>query len=194
MADDAGYIDYYEILGVDRDAKPGQVRNTYKKKMKALVDEIPKQRISEGKLAEFLLEMAKLNAALIVLRDKELRQEYDEERSYLIDLEQRYREAWAEGRDDADKFRREFEGRIKAFLSKYAEEIMLGAGQDKECFEASGWDQNHERHASRILRHYRHRLHHQILERLPFTEVTRPQIDWDDRRAFVESVLTGEGR
>ena len=77
--------------------------------------------------------------------------------------------------------------------SKYVEEMMLTAGHDKECVEHSHWDEAHERHAFRILRHYRQGLYQKILERLPFAEVTRPDIDWDERRRTVLGILAGEG-
>ncbi|MCH7719335.1 MAG: hypothetical protein IIB21_07675 [Chloroflexi bacterium] len=71
-----------------------------------------------------------------------------------------------------------------------AVEAMLEAGRDKECVDSSHWDAAHERHASAILRHYRHRLYHDVLERLPFYEVTKPEIDWDERARIVSSLLS----
>jgi len=35
-----GYIDYFATLGIEPDAKPGEVKNHYRKAMKALVNEI----------------------------------------------------------------------------------------------------------------------------------------------------------
>ncbi len=66
---------------------------------------------------------------------------------------------------------------------------MLDAGRDKECVEASHWNEAHERHAFRILRHYRQGLYQKILARLPFVEVTPPQIDWVERRETVSALL-----
>ena len=67
--DDGGYVDYYAILGVPEQAKPGEVRNRYRKKMKELVGEIARSEITEGRRSTYLLEMEKLNAALVLLRD-----------------------------------------------------------------------------------------------------------------------------
>lgn len=189
-APDEGYVNYFEILGVDQESKPGEVRKEYRRKMKDLVNEINSVEITESRRARFLLEMAKLNAALFLLRETDLREAFWKERAALIDLEARWRAADDTDPRQADRLRGEFDGRVRTFLSKYLEELMLGAGRDKECVEASGWDEAHERHASRIIRQYRHTLYHKILERLPFADVTRPQIDWDERRATVSSLIS----
>jgi len=84
---------------------------------------------------------------------------------------------------------REYDRRVRTWLSKYMEDMMLAAGRDPECVEASQWDRAHERHATRTLREYRHRQYRSILRRLPFVDVTTPQIDWDERRAVVASVI-----
>lgn len=190
MADDAGYVNYFEVLDVEPSAKPGEVRNAYKRKMKALIETIRGAELTEERRNRFLLDMAKLNAALLTLRDPEVRDAYGTERERLIALEAEYRAAGeAKDLERLDVLRRQFDGDIKTFLSKYVEEAMAGALSDKECFEASHWDQAHARHASRILRHYRHMLYQRILERLPYTEVTPPAIDWDRRRDFVASLL-----
>jgi len=194
MAEEAGYVDYFAILGLEQRAKPGEVRKVYKRKMKALVDEIRSVEITEERRARYLLNMAQLNAALIILRDNEAREVYCTERQELIDIEQRYRDAADSDSEERDNLRREYDGRLKDFLSKYVEEAMLEAGHDKECVEASGWDAAHERHASRILRHYRHSLYREILERLPYTEVTRPNIDWDERSKAVAGLLKAGSR
>jgi hypothetical protein len=70
------------------------------------------------------------------------------------------------------------------------EDMMLAAGRDRECVEASQWDRAHERHATRTLREFRHRQYRTVLKRLPFVDVTRPETDWDERRAVVASVLS----
>lgn len=186
-----GYIDYCEILGVNEHAKPGEIRKQYRLRIRALVEHIQKSQITEGNRAQFLLEMAKLNAAVLTLRDKESKERYLAERTALIELEGEYCAAEAEGPVILENMRQKYEGAMKSFLTKYAEEMLLAAGQDKECVEASGWDAAHERHASRILRQYRHRLQQQILERLPYAEITRPVIDWDERKAFVHRVVAG---
>lgn len=195
-AETEGYVDYFEVLGVHEGAKPGEVRNEYRRKMKALVSEIAGRVISQQERNEFLLEMAKLNAALYLLRDQEARDTYWRERQEVIQLESEWREADASGSGNTEALRRRFDTRVRDFLSKYVEELMLTAGQDKEVREASHWDAAHERHAFRVLRHYRHGLYQKILERLPFTEVTRPEIDWDERAKTVAALTARntEGR
>ncbi|NLT61229.1 MAG: hypothetical protein GXX88_11330, partial [Candidatus Hydrogenedentes bacterium] len=163
-----GYINFFEILGLNEDAKPGEVRKVYRRRMKELVGEIARVEITQQRRARYLLEMAQLNAALLVLRENDTRDAYWSERQALIALEQQWRDAVATKSDGADTLRRQFDGRLQAFLSKYCEEWMLAAGQDKECVEHSNWDAAHTRHASRILRFYRNDLYQKILERLPY--------------------------
>ncbi|MBN2312234.1 MAG: hypothetical protein JXR94_24860 [Candidatus Hydrogenedentes bacterium] len=194
MADaETGYVNYCEILGVGEDPKPGEVRKVYRRKMKALVGEIARVEITQERRAHYLLEMAKLNAALCVLRDTAAREQYWNERKGLIALEEQWRQADGAGSDEADGLRRKFDARVRDFLSKYVEELMLDAGNDKECVDASHWDTAHERHAFRILRHYRHGLYQEILERLPYAGVTRPSIDWDERSRLAASILAERG-
>lgn len=187
--ENSGYVNYFKVLDVPEGAKPGEVRKVYRRKMKALVNEIARVEITEARRAHYLLEMAKLNAALCVLRDQREREVYWQARQELIDLEAQWRKADEQGDESADACRRKFDARIRDFLSKYVEEAMLEAGRDRECFEASHWDEAHERHASRILRHYRHQLYQQVLERLPYADVTRPEIDWDERKQTVAAML-----
>jgi len=184
-----GYVDYFQVLGLDETAKPGDVRKNYRRMMKDLVFEISRAQITEERRAHYLLEIAKLNAAFYLLRDNATRDAYWRHRAEVIDLERQWREA-AEGADGADAIRRVFDSKLRHFLSRYVEEAMLEAGRDPEAVEASHWDAFHERHASRILRHYRHTLYQHILERLPYHEVTRPKIDWDERVQRVADVLT----
>jgi hypothetical protein len=187
-----GYVDFFVVLGLTPEARPGEVRREFKRRMKLLVGDIRRAEITQERRNHFLLEMAQLNAALVVLRDADTREAYWSEREGLIDLEQRWRETDAAGQEDTELLRREFDGRLRGFLSKYIEEMMIGAGRDKECAEACGWDAAHERHASSLLRHYRHSLYQQILERLPYSEVTRPEIDWDERRRLVAELVRVE--
>lgn len=187
---DNGYVNYFEILGLTNEAKPGDVRKSYKRKMKQMVMEIARVEITEEKRAHFLLEMAKLNGAFYLLRDLNKRQEYWDERSALMELEEKWRQSADNDDGDADQLRREYDGRLRGFLSKYIEELMLEAGRDKDCVEASNWDMAHERHASRYLRHYRHGLHHEILERLPYSEVTSPNVDWEERKLTIQAMLS----
>lgn len=189
-----GYVDYFEVLGLDSTAKPGEVRKAYRKVMKDLVFEIHSAEITEERRAHYLLEMAKLNAAIYILRDNELRETYWRERQEVIELEHEWRTAVDAGSPEIDALRRRFDATVRHFLSHYVEEAMLDAGRDRECVEASGWDAAHERHASRILRHYRHGLYRDILERLPYHEVTPPRIDWDERRSIVAALVTGDKR
>lgn len=193
MAEEAGYLNYFEILGLDDQANPGEVRKTYRRKMKDLVREIARVEITEERRTHYLLEIAKFNAAVYILRDKAKREEYWNQRSELIALEDSWRTADPSDREKSDALRREFDGKVKSFLSKYVEETMLEAGQDKEVVEASNWNPAHARHAIRLLRHYRHRLYHTILERLPYHQVTSPSIDWDERRAAVDRLLSAGG-
>ncbi len=192
---DAGYINYYDILGLRDNANPGEVRNTYRTKMKALVQEIKRSTITEDRRAQFILEMAKMNGAVIVLRDTARREAYWKEREELIALEKRWCEAADRDPDPekTDLLRREFDGRIRSFLSKYVEETMLEAALDKEVAETSGWNVYYSRYALNLLRHYRHLLYHDILERLPYHAVTRPAIDWTERARLVERVVSGKG-
>mgnify|MGYP002682170631 CR=1 FL=1 len=126
---------------------------------------------------------------ILVLRENDTREAYWSERQALIELEQKWRDTVAANEPEADTFRRQYDGRLQAFLSKYCEEWMLSAGQDKECVENSNWDAAHTRHASRILRFYRNDLYQKILERLPYAEVTPPSINWTERARFVRGAL-----
>ncbi len=186
-----GYVDYFDILGLAPDAKPGDVRKAYRRKMKDLVMEIARVQITEDRRARFLLEMAQLNAALCLLRDESARDAYWNDREELIQIENRWREAVEQRQAEAEPLRRDYERRLRDFLSRYVEDLMLSAGRDKEAVEASNWDRAHERHASRILREYRNRLYQQIRQRMPYHEVTPPRIDWNERRAAV-AALTKE--
>jgi hypothetical protein len=187
-----GYVDYFSILGLDESAKPGEVRNSYKHKMKELVQEIARVEITEDRRARFLLDMAQLNAAFYLLRETETRDAYWNARKDVIDLEDQWRTAVESSSPDADTLRRTYDSRLRHFLSRYIEEAMLEAGRDKGCVEASNWDAAHERHASQILRHFRQSLYQQILERLPYSEVTPPKIDWEERARTVAAILREE--
>ena len=191
-----GYVNYFEILGLglDESAKPGEVRMNYKHMMKDLVMEIARVEITEERRAHYLLEMAKLNAAFYILRENDTKEAYWEARGQLIALEAQWRQAVETDAPDSDTMRRTYDTRLRHFLSRYIEEAMLEAGRDKGCVEASHWNEAHERHASRILRHYRQGLYQQILERLPYWEVTPPKIDWEKRSRTVAALLAGKDR
>lgn len=193
QTNDQGYVNYFAILGLDESAKPGEVRKAYKRNMKNLVNEIANTELTEERRSHYLLEMAKLNAALYILRDTKLRDAYWRERQELIELEERWREAEESGDKEADNLRRQYDGRLRNFLARYMEELMLEAGRDKECVEASNWDAAHERHASRLLRFYRQSLHQQILERLPYFDLSPVEIDWEERKQTAAALLERNG-
>ena len=191
MTDDQGYVNYFEILSLDESAKAGDVRKNYRQRMKELVMEIARVEITEERRSHYLLEMAKLNAAFYILRETATRDAYWTLREEVIAIEQRWREAAEKSLPDTDTARRTYDSKLRHFLSRYVEEAMLEAGRDKECVEASNWNAAHERHASRILRHYRQNLYQQILERLPYYEVTAPKVNWEERKGTVAAVLSG---
>ncbi len=186
---ETGYVDYFSILGLTEDCKPGEVRKEYKRLMKDLVMEIHRTKLTEDKRDKFLLNMAQLNAAFYILRDNEKRERYVADRKQVMDLEEEWRQTAETSPEKADALRRSFDGALRHFLSTYLEELMLEAGRDAECVEASNWDPYHERHASRILRQYRQRLYHEIHERLPYYDVTKPKLDWDERGRTVARLL-----
>jgi curved DNA-binding protein CbpA len=192
MSTESSYIDYFSVLDLTSDAKPGEVRRVYKKKMKHLVIDIAQAEITDTVRDRFLLDMARLNAAYYILRDNDRRATYCVDRAEVISLEKEWCAAADANKDTAemDRLRRTFDSALRHFLSVYMEELMLEAGRDKECVEASNWDAAHERHASRTLRHYRQRLYHEIQERLPFFSVTPPKIDWDERQRTAAALMT----
>lgn len=190
---DEGYIDYFAVLQLAPDCKPGEVRKQYKKLMKDLLIDISRATLTPATRDEYLLKMATLNAAFFILRDNGRREQFAEDRERVVALEEEWRAAAASGQD-TDRLRRSYDGALRHFLSTYMEERMLEAGRDPECVEASHWDPAHERHAGRVLRHYRQRQYHQIHERLPFHLITEPRIDWDERAAFASELLAAGDR
>lgn len=191
---DNGYINYFDVMELAEDAKQGEVRNQYKRKMRDLVMEIQRVEITADKRDKYLLDLAKLNAAFYILRNNALRDQYVHDRAEVIRLENEWREAVDHGKGDPDALRRDFDTALRHFLSRYLEELVLVAGRDPECVEASHWDASHERHAGRILRHFRQGLYHEIHERLPYYDVTQPKIDWDERENTVRQILTAGAR
>jgi curved DNA-binding protein CbpA len=192
-----GYVDYFAVLELEPECKPGEVRKNYKKMMKDLVIKISKVAQGEGLTDNtrdhYLLDMARLNTAFYILRDNERRERYVADRQRLIALEEEWREAIEQKRDTTETLRRAYDSAVRHFLTTYMEELMLEAGRDAECVEASRWDPAHERHASRVLRHFRQRQYHEIHERLPYYLVTKPQIDWDERARTVSAILAEKG-
>ena len=191
MTDD-GYINYFHVLELEDDCKAGEVRNNYKRLIKKLLMEIGRTQITDSRRDTFLLDLAKHNAAFYILRDNDLRQQYVEDRNTVIALEHAWHEAVKQHADTLDNDRRKFDAALRHFLSRYMEELMLEAGRDKECVEASHWSRAHERHASRVLRHFRQRLYHAIHERLPYYDITEPQVDWEERKNLVKNTLFQE--
>lgn len=185
-----GYIDYFEVLGLPADCKQGEVRNQYKRHMRDLVMEIQRVEITADRRERYLLELAKVNAAFYILRNNALREQYVADRAKVIELEEKWGQAVASGSSETDNLRRAFDVALRHFLSRYMEELVLLAGRDEECVEASHWDASHERHAGRVLRHYRQELYHTIHERLPYYDVTQPNIDWDERERTAREILT----
>lgn len=188
---DRGYVNYFEILELEHDCKPGEVRKNYKKKMKDLLVEISRSDLNQERRNHFLLDIARYNAAFYILRDNERREKYWQDRTAVIELEESWRIASESNSSDVERIRRSYEAALRHFLSTYLEEYMLVAGRDVECVEASNWDVAHERHAGPILRHYRQRMHQEILERLPFYAVTKPKVDWEERTRTVAHILAG---
>jgi len=186
---DGGYIDYFSLLHLPHDCKQGEVRNAYKKLVRELVSEIARVEITADRRDKYLLDLATLNAAFYILRSSALRDDYVADRNKVMTLEEQWRAAMASGAGEADRFRREFDAALRHFLSRYLEELVLEAGRDPECVEASHWDAHHERHGSRVLRHFRQQLYHQIHERLPYYDVTEPVIDWAERAQTVRETL-----
>jgi len=191
MTDD-GYINYFHVLELEPDCNAGEVRNNYKRLMKKLLGEIGRTQITDSRRDTFLLDLAKHNAAFYILRDNDLREQYVGDRATVITLEQAWHDAVRESAGTVDDQRRKFDAALRHFLSRYMEELMLEAGRDKECVEASHWSRAHERHASRVLRHFRQRLYHEIHERLPYYDITPPEVDWEERKALVKNTLLQE--
>lgn len=188
---EAGYIDYFAVLDLPPDCKPGEVRKNYRKQMKTLLVEISRTKLTPKRRDAFLLDLATQNAAYYILRDTDRRERYVEDRNRVMALEEEWQQVAGQGSAEEDRIRRAYDGALRHFLSTYMEELMLEAGRDAECVEASHWDLAHERHAGRVLRQYRQRLYHEIHERLPYAEVTTPEIDWNGRRGLVSDVLAG---
>lgn len=191
MASEAGYINYFETLGLENRANPGEVRKTYKKQMKQLLQEIAQVEVTPDRRAQFILQMSNLNAAVYVLKDKERRENYWDERQALIDLEAEWCALDESDHDRHNELRPRFDNDVQSFLSKYVQEMPLNAGSDHEVMEASHWDEAHARHATQLLRQSRHDLYTEILERLPYHEVTKPKIDWSERQSTVAELLEG---
>jgi len=189
-----GYIDYFDVLGLDDTCKPGEVRKVYRKQMKSLLMEIHNSRgaLTPERRDAYLLDLARHNAAYYILRDQVRRDRYVADRAEVIQLEDAWRKLAGQEGPELDRARRAYDGALRHFLSTYLEEYMLEAGRDPDCVEASNWDLAHERHAGRVLRHHRQRLYHEIHQRLPYALVTEPAVDWQQRRAFAVAVIAGK--
>lgn len=191
MASDAGYINYFDTLGLADGANPGEVRKVYKRSIKKLIQEVSGKAITPDKRSSFILDMSRLNAACFVLKDKDRREEYWAEREALIVMEAEWCALDPQDAGAQEGMRTEFDMRVRSFLTKYVEEMTLTASGDKEVIEASNWNESHARFATSLLRYYRHHLYNDILERLPFHEVTEPKINWDERKSTVSELLGG---
>ena len=191
MAEEAGYINYFETLALPNGANPGEVRKTYKKLMKQLLNQISSVEMTPERQSQFIMQIATMNAAVYVLKDKERREAYWTEREALIALEAEWCSLDESDIERHNKLRGHFDNEVNAFLSKYVQEMAQNAGTDNEVIEASRWDEAHARHATQLLRQYRHHLYHEILERLPYHEVTKPIIDWEERQRVVGELLEG---
>ncbi len=188
-----GYIDYFSVLDLEPNCKPGEVRKNYRKKMKHLLIEIGRAELTPERRDAYLLDLARHNAAYYILRDNDRRQRYMADREEVIRLEDAWRALDGREGPELDQARRAYDGALRHFLSTYLEELMLEAGRDPECVEASHWDLAHERHAGRILRHHRQRLYHDIHQRLPYALVTKPEVDWDERKRFAAAIVAWKG-
>lgn len=192
MTGDMGYTDYREVLALPENYKPADVIRNYKKRMKQLLIEISENRQADDRRDHYLLLMAQLNAAFYILRDRQRGETYLLERNEVMRMEEEWRTATGKGdAGEEDALRRKYDQALRNFLAKYMEEFVLEAGRDPECVENSGWDSVHERLAGRILRQYRQQRYHEIHERLPYFEVSAPDIDWETRYSFVEELLEG---
>ncbi|MCC6142295.1 MAG: hypothetical protein IT368_00675 [Candidatus Hydrogenedentes bacterium] len=187
-----GYIDYFAIIDLPADCKPGEVRKNYKKMMKDLLLEIARVEITPARRDKYLLDMAHLNAAFYILRENDLREKYVHDRDRVMQLEDDWRASVDKDSPEADALRRKYDGAVRHFLSTYMEELVLEAGRDPECVEASNWDPAHERHASRVLRHYRQRQYQAIQERLPYVQITEPRVDWNERARTAALLIAGD--
>ena len=191
MTDDLGYVDYREVLILPELYKPADVIRNYKKRAKQLLIEISEDQKAAEKQDQYLLQMAQLNAAFYILRDRQRGETYLREREEVMGLENEWRSLAEKGGGEEDAMRRRYDQALRNFLAKYMEEFVLEAGRDPECVENSNWSSVHERLAGRILRQYRQQRYQEIHERLPFFEISQPEIDWEDRNRFVEELLKG---
>lgn len=188
MTEDMGYIDYRTLLELRDAYRPADVIRTYRKKMKQLMVQISEDKEADDHRDRYLLQIAELNAAYYILRNKELGVQYIREREELMALEKEWRAM--DGDDpEFDGYRRRYDQALRAFLARYMEELILEAGRDPECVENSGWSPNHERFAGRVLRQFRQQRYHEIHERLPYYDITKPEVDWEERARFAATLI-----
>jgi hypothetical protein len=188
MTEDLGYIDYRTLLELQESYKPADVIRTYRKKMKQLMVQISENKDADEHRDRYLLQIAELNAAYYILRNKELGTQYIEEREALMALEKEW--AALDSEDPSfDTLRRHYDQSLRAFLARYMEELILEAGRDPECVENSGWSPAHERFAGRVLRQFRQQRYHEIHERLPYYDITEPEVDWEERVRFAATLI-----
>ncbi|NLN92643.1 MAG: hypothetical protein GX130_04935 [Candidatus Hydrogenedens sp.] len=189
MTEDLGYIDYRTLLELQDPYKPADVIRTYRKKMKQLMVLISEDTEADDHRDRYLLQIAELNAAYYILRNKELGRQYIQEREELLALETEWRTLDSD-EPSFDAMRRRYDQALRAFLARYMEELILEAGRDPECVEHSGWSPAHERFAGRVLRQFRQQRYHEIHERLPYYDITKPEVDWEERARFAATLIS----
>jgi hypothetical protein len=190
MTEDLGYIDYRTLLDLQDHYKPADVIRTYRKKIKQLMVQISEDKTAEDHQDRYLLLMAELNAAYYILRNRALGEQYIQEREEVVALEKEWR-ALDTADPGFDALRRRYDQALRSFLARYMEELILEAGRDPECVEHSGWGPAHERLAGRVLRQFRQQRYHEIHERLPYYDITEPQVAWEERSRFAAALISG---
>lgn len=176
-----GYIDYFEVLGLPADCKQGEVRNQYKRHMRDLVMEIQRVEITADRRERYLLELAKVNAAFYILRNNALREQYVADRAKVIELEEKWgRQSRLEARRQTTCAAPSMWRFATSFRATWKNWCCWPAATRNASKRATGTPA-HERHAGRVLRHYRQELYQTIHERLPYYDVTQPTTDLDER-------------
>ena len=190
LTTDDGYINYFHVLQLDEDCKSGDVRNSYKRLTKSLLMEISRTQITDRRDA-FLLEIAMLNAAFYILRDNDLREKYQADRANVIALEEAWQNAACNTPESVDGHRRRFDAALRHYSPLHGG--TRPGGRARQGMRR-GQPLEPRPRAPRQPRAspLRQRRYHEIHERLPYYEITEPQVDWEERRALVQSSLTHE--
>jgi curved DNA-binding protein len=143
------FQDYYEALGVARDAEPEEIKSAYRK----LALQWHPDRHKEGKKAQAEEKFKRISEAYEVLSDPEKRKRYD-----------RFGEHWKQGQDFApppgertmspEEFERAFGGQggfSDFFASLFGDQVrhdFAGAGRNHARFRQRGADVRAELHLS----------------------------------------------